>query len=125
MHCPIEAFLPGNCGDQPLRLPLIGLLVEFFDEVKTLAGSELSRMKEGVMSSIKFDQEASAEEIRKMTMQWDYAYAPSVKLRSRERAPIQFTLPNSIKSIGEVVFTLLGALTTVAAVALLLGWRPF
>lgn len=77
------------------------------------------------MSSIKFDQESGIEEIHKMTAQWDYGHAPSVHLRQKKREPIQFSVPDSVKSFVEVVCTLLGAATTALAIALLLGWRPF
>lgn len=77
------------------------------------------------MSSIKFDRETGTEDVRKMTMQWDYGFAPSVKLRERKQIPFrpfQYGLPNAIKSLVEVVFTLLGAATTVAAVVFLMKW---
>lgn len=72
------------------------------------------------MSSI--DRETGVEEIRKMTMQWDYGYVPSANLREKNRDSIQFSLPDSLQSLVEVGCTLLGAATTIFAVVWLSRW---
>jgi len=81
------------------------------------------------VSSIKANQEASADEVRNMTMQWGYSITPA-QLRegrrarhlARREARHQLELPESVKYLLSVVFALAGASTTILAVAWLTGW---
>lgn len=106
-------------------VPLIPVWFDSFEYSRTSDSFKTFRDERGNMSSIEFEQQVTGEEICKMTMQWDYANVPKVVVKKKKRKPIQFTLPNWIKSLIDVCCTLLGSFTTILIIALLLGWRPF
>ena len=75
------------------------------------------------MRSIQAEQELSGEEIRTMTRRWGYTQDPApIPPRQRKKIRRHVEMPESIKALLSVTFTLAGAATTSIAFAWLVGW---
>lgn len=77
------------------------------------------------MSSIKVKQETSGDDFRTMTRQWGYALEPAPAQRPKRKVRQPIELPEAVKELLNVFFTVSGAVTTSIAFAWLAGWIKF